>query len=612
MNRIAGPIGLFVVCLLASSSLAVADHIDGMTLSVSLAAAPGSVSLDWTGGQPMFSVYRSTNRLVVVDPGNLIGTSDVRTFGDAPPAGEAFFYEIASPCVYNPPEVCNGLDDDCDGTVDGPGSESSCNFPNATAACEGGTCTLLSCDPGYSMCGGASCDVSLLTDPQNCGVCGTLCASGSCAGGTCDVPVCTAGQRIWSTSVGGSAAGEPALSPDGATVYFMSDSTLVAMRERAEPGCSIGDCAAGGVKWTRTIGNVVAAPFALPDAVFASSTDGTLYKITVDGAVTSVNLQRTGCTSDALSASPVAQRYADSDSTFRTMADNAGHTGDDLVFVVTRYPASSPACVDGENRVYALWKSDLTVRWVYNHTGTTMALARGSGCALDTPTNTLVCGFETIPGSSQNTILALRTTTSLATGSARWARFTNAGVIGSPVIGVRPDSERRVYVSTGDDNLRAFALMDGSVSWTSGSPSLPGGILFDAVFSDYRLYVVGGDGYFRSIVDNGTYGSEDGAGLTADESGSVRFITRPLIEPSSGGVPGRAWIGRSDGSVQQIGAYRTLEGIVFVGSPYGGSVSGVVFESEPGVCTLDERLVATVPGRATEFAAPLSRSPVGE
>jgi len=57
-------------------------------------------------------------------------------------------------------EICNGLDDDCDGVVDDgfdlqndPNNCGSCghvcNLPNATAGCSQGVCVVITCNPGF-------------------------------------------------------------------------------------------------------------------------------------------------------------------------------------------------------------------------------------------------------------------------------------------------------------------------------------------------------------------------------------------------------------------------------------------------------------------------------
>jgi len=48
-------------------------------------------------------------------------------------------------------EVCNGIDDDCDGVVD---EGSLCSAPNANSACISGSCWVTSCQPGFSDCDG--------------------------------------------------------------------------------------------------------------------------------------------------------------------------------------------------------------------------------------------------------------------------------------------------------------------------------------------------------------------------------------------------------------------------------------------------------------------------
>jgi len=192
MNRYIFLLPPILLFLIAPQSTAAA--FDGMTLTLVRGPVSGGVTLDWTGGQPTFSVYRSTNKSTVLEPGNVIGTTDVRTFGDTPPPGSIFFYEIVSPCVYNPPEICNGIDDDCNGAVDGPGSETSCNLPNAVAQCASGSCAVASCSSLWGNCDGIAgngCENNLSTD-ANCGACGNDCDAGldACTHRACAARAC--------------------------------------------------------------------------------------------------------------------------------------------------------------------------------------------------------------------------------------------------------------------------------------------------------------------------------------------------------------------------------------------------------------------------------------
>jgi hypothetical protein len=82
-------------------------------------------------------------------------------------------------------EVCNGLDDDCNGSVDGAGSEASCQFANATATCSGGACAIAACTAGFGDCNGSPADgcENRLDTATDCGSCGTACgANGTCTG----------------------------------------------------------------------------------------------------------------------------------------------------------------------------------------------------------------------------------------------------------------------------------------------------------------------------------------------------------------------------------------------------------------------------------------------
>ncbi|MCA9561532.1 MAG: hypothetical protein KC583_23455 [Myxococcales bacterium] len=113
-------------------------------------------------------------------------------------------------------EVCNGMDEDCDGRVDENfdlmvnvlncgACNNPCRLDNATPFCDGGRCRIRRCDPGYGnvdgdetngcepcaptnpgpeRCDGEDndCDglvdegFDLDTDPENCGACGERCA----------------------------------------------------------------------------------------------------------------------------------------------------------------------------------------------------------------------------------------------------------------------------------------------------------------------------------------------------------------------------------------------------------------------------------------------------
>jgi len=123
---------------------------------------------------------------------------------------------ISQSCTPGTPtaEVCNGIDDDCNGTIDGPGSEVSCSRANATPACSGGVCVIASCNAGFGDCDGINangCEVNLsvaqtnspdkfgghdvppgyirVATITNCGGCGVPCDDGnSCTTDLC-VPV---------------------------------------------------------------------------------------------------------------------------------------------------------------------------------------------------------------------------------------------------------------------------------------------------------------------------------------------------------------------------------------------------------------------------------------
>jgi len=69
----------------------------GITLS--LLRGPGAldITLQWLGGQPGFSVFRSHDPATVTDPINELGQTTVRHWTDVPPPGEIYFFRVSAP-----------------------------------------------------------------------------------------------------------------------------------------------------------------------------------------------------------------------------------------------------------------------------------------------------------------------------------------------------------------------------------------------------------------------------------------------------------------------------------------------------------------------------------
>ncbi len=90
---------------------------------------------------------------------------------------------------------CNGdASDGCEADLASPAHcgacANACALAHATAACDGGSCAIGACDPGFADCDGSAangCETDLQTNSDDCGVCGNVCPAGSkCGGGSCN------------------------------------------------------------------------------------------------------------------------------------------------------------------------------------------------------------------------------------------------------------------------------------------------------------------------------------------------------------------------------------------------------------------------------------------
>ncbi|MEZ4406664.1 MAG: MopE-related protein [Polyangiales bacterium] len=184
-------------------------------------------------------------------------------------------------CVNTGSEVCDGVDNDCNGGVDEPFDLQSdlancgrcgaaCAFAGASAACQMGACVMGACRPGFvdldgdpsngcelactpsgpEVCDGRDndCDgqvdegFSLMTDPMNCGACGRACVvingTAACAMGVCGVASCNAGyvDRNGDLSDGCELACGNADGSRGAEVCDGRDNDCNGMVDDAVPG----------------------------------------------------------------------------------------------------------------------------------------------------------------------------------------------------------------------------------------------------------------------------------------------------------------------------------------------------------------------------------------
>ena len=225
---------------------------DGVTLMIGKGASAGEVVLNWTGGDPTYSVYRSPTAAAVTAPSSLLVQTSALSLADLPPAGGIVFYRIrAATCLQL--KACRS-NADCF-----PASEGSCvsvgpfavpgrslTATDVTVSSASLTSSLITffspptevfrvtstAQPGgyqETLTNGSTTPITVVTeayppgccpenpdvpnqlncdgtcvdyrnDPLNCGACGTVCADGTCcSNGNC-TSLCADGQ-VWCNGV---------------------------------------------------------------------------------------------------------------------------------------------------------------------------------------------------------------------------------------------------------------------------------------------------------------------------------------------------------------------------------------------------------------------------
>lgn len=208
----------------------------------------GSRTVQLKGSTLLCAPFPSPTTTTTTLPGSCTTAGDCTAPPNAQPAC------VASSCTLG---SCNTGFSDCDAmAADGCEVNISadtsncgtcghiCNLPNSTEGCSSGNCVISSCDAGYLDCNALAsdgCEVNVTADPANCGGCNSVCilpnATEGCSAGNCTVSSCDAGY-----------ANCNALTADGCEVNVVSDTSNcgncghVCSTNHASTSCSAAAC----------------------------------------------------------------------------------------------------------------------------------------------------------------------------------------------------------------------------------------------------------------------------------------------------------------------------------------------------------------------------------
>ncbi|MFN0007617.1 MAG: PQQ-binding-like beta-propeller repeat protein [Planctomycetota bacterium] len=275
---------------------------------------------------------------------------------------------------------------------------------------------------------------------------------------------------------------------DSENVYYSAGS-FVAARPKAD--------FTGPGSWSRDMTPAVPlqlltaeSSMGLDHFVFIDSS-GFVYDVNRSSGVTvwSRNLRRASCSSDTLSAAPVAQIWERSNCDFQTAIPSL-----DLLYVGTDFACGNTTA----NRVHALDLATGATRWIFNSTAT-YSVDRVTGLALDDTNNLLIVTTdESVPGANQPTIMAVNT----LNGARAWARDLGA-ILSKPIV-----SSRGVYVLEASGVLHRVDPMTGVDGWTFPLTALSGydnEMAYDS--SRDLIFLAGPDGILHAIHDDGASAS---------------------------------------------------------------------------------------------------------